>query len=706
MAFETIGKYEIRGKLGAGAMGTVLDAFDPVIERRAALKILPKPAENDLEGQEGLARFKREAQAAGRLNHPNVVAVYDYGEDGANAWIAMELVEGGTLKQNLDRGERLPLPEILRVMEQMLAGLDYSHKRGVVHRDIKPANLMLTIDQQIKIADFGIARIENSSMTQVGTVMGTPSYMAPEQLRGEPVDARADIWASGVLFYQLLTGEKPFEGGYSSVMHKALNTEPTPPSTLAVTAPRGFDAVIAKALAKRPEDRFSSAGAFAEAIRASAAGTTSSPADADATLVARAVPVEPARVPPVQAPPVTKKGPPVALIGGGVAVLFAAGAGYFLLGGDPAPQRSATPPSSSVAAIAPAPSLIVPSLTPVATEPALSATALPSLPPASPVVGALPPPVIAPPSPRVTVPTPTPAMLNDPAPPAATNPALPAATLPAPPTATLPAPPTATNPAPPAATNPAPPTATNPAPPTATSQALSPGSSLPPQQLALVQPARLDFRAAASAAAQAPACGLIASASTDTSLTLEGVLRRGDDAALRRALAQRDIPINAARLALQPFDGPYCPALDMLRPVLASAGAAPRVATLGRTPFLSGDLLRFDVTMPDWPGHLYVAYFMKSGEVAHLVPSALHPAGAVVRLGEPRAGFPGWEVSEPFGTDLLVAVVSEAPLFGASRPFVETQEAYLAALGEALRGARQAGRRVLIRPLVVETAPR
>ena len=706
MAFETIGKYEIRGKLGAGAMGTVLDAFDPVIERRAALKILPKPAENDLEGQEGLARFKREAQAAGRLNHPNVVAVYDYGEDGANAWIAMELVEGGTLKQNLDRGERLPLPEILRVMEQMLAGLDYSHKRGVVHRDIKPANLMLTIDQQIKIADFGIARIENSSMTQVGTVMGTPSYMAPEQLRGEPVDARADIWASGVLFYQLLTGEKPFEGGYSSVMHKALNTEPTPPSTLAVTAPRGFDAVIAKALAKRPEDRFSSAGAFAEAIRASAAGTTSSPADADATLVARAVPVEPARVPPVQAPPVTKKGPPVALIGGGVAVLFAAGAGYFLLGGDPAPQRSATPPSSSVAAIAPAPSLIVPSLTPVATEPALSATALPSLPPASPVVGALPPPVIAPPSPRVTVPTPTPAMLNDPAPPAATNPALPAATLPAPPTATLPAPPTATFPAPPAATFPAPPTATNPAPPTATSQALSPGSSLPPQQLALVQPARLDFRAAASAAAQAPACGLIASASTDTSLTLEGVLRRGDDAALRRALAQRDIPINAARLALQPFDGPYCPALDMLRPVLASAGAAPRVATLGRTPFLSGDLLRFDVTMPDWPGHLYVAYFMKSGEVAHLVPSALHPAGAVVRLGEPRAGFPGWEVSEPFGTDLLVAVVSEAPLFGASRPFVETQEAYLAALGEALRGARQAGRRVLIRPLVVETAPR
>jgi len=684
MAFETIGKYEIRGKLGAGAMGTVLDAFDPVIERRAALKIIPKPAENDAEGQEGLARFKREAQAAGRLNHPNIVAVYDYGEDGANAWIAMELVEGGTLKQILDRGGRMPLPEIMRVMDQMLAGLDYSHKRGVVHRDIKPANLMLTADQQIKIADFGIARIENSSMTQVGTVMGTPSYMAPEQLRGEPVDARADIWASGVLLYQLLTGEKPFEGGYSSVLHKALNTEPTPASALAVTAPRGFDAVISKALAKRPEDRFASAGAFAEAIRAAALGPMPSPqpAEADATLVAsppRSAPTrpEPPRVPPAEAPPMARKGPPVALIGGGVAVLVAAGAGFFLLGGNPAPPPSTPPPFVSAAAIAPVPNLVqiapsptppvpvavpvpVPMAVPVpAPGPAASATTLSNPPPASPspVVGALPPPVIAPPAPRVA---PTNATPNVPA---------------APPVLTAPSETTA-------------------------------GAAPPPQQLALAQPPRLDFRAAASAAAQAPTCGLIASAATDTSLTLEGVLRRGDDAALRRALALRDIPADAARLALQPFDGPYCPALDLLRPVLAAAGAAPRVTTLGRTPLLAGDLLRFDVTMPDWPGHLYVAYFMKSGEVAHLVPSATHPAGAVVRLGEPRAGFPGWEVSEPFGTDLLVVVVSEGPLFGASRPLVETQEAYLAALGEALRGTRQAGRRVLIRPLVVETAAR
>jgi serine/threonine-protein kinase len=275
MGFETIGRYEIRGRLGAGAMGQVLDAYDPVIERRAALKLLPRPAADDAEGIENLARFKREAQAAGRLNHPNLVAVYDYGEDASRAWIAMELVEGGTLKQRLESGERLKPAEVLRLMEQVLAGLGYSHKRGVVHRDIKPANIMLTDDGIVKIADFGIARVENSSMTQLGTVMGTPAYMAPEQLRGEAVDARADIWAAGVVLYQLLTGEKPFEGGFSAMLHKAIHTEPPPPSSLSVTTPRGMDAVVARALAKRPEDRFATAGEFALALQAAASAPAS-----------------------------------------------------------------------------------------------------------------------------------------------------------------------------------------------------------------------------------------------------------------------------------------------------------------------------------------------------------------------------------------------------------------------------------------------
>jgi eukaryotic-like serine/threonine-protein kinase len=215
-------KYALRGTLGSGAMGTVFEALDRRIERRVAIKVIRRPPPGDPEGEEAHARFRREAQAAGRLSHPNIVGVFDYGEDADSAWIVMELVEGDSLKARLDRGERLAVPEIARLIGQVCAALAYSHARGVVHRDIKPGNLMLTGGADgavgdIKIADFGIARLENSSMTQVGTMIGTPSYMAPEQLRGETVDARADLWAVGVVLYQLLTGEKPFEGGFSAV---------------------------------------------------------------------------------------------------------------------------------------------------------------------------------------------------------------------------------------------------------------------------------------------------------------------------------------------------------------------------------------------------------------------------------------------------------------------------------------------------------
>jgi hypothetical protein len=227
-----------------------------------------------------------------------------------------------------------------------------------------------------------------------------------------------------------------------------------------------------------------------------------------------------------------------------------------------------------------------------------------------------------------------------------------------------------------------------------------------PPQLALAQPPRPDFRAAAAALSAAPGCGLFNASATDSTLALEGVLRRGDEAALRRSLTARYIPGSAAQLALQLFDGNYCAALDALRPVLADTGQAPRIGVVGTMPLLANQLLRFDVSIPEWPAYLTVAYFMQSGEVAHLVPSAPQAAGGTVRLGEPRAGFPGWEVSEPFGTDLLVALVSEGPLFTTPRPEVEPQASYIAALSQALALARQAGRRVQVRPVVVATAAR
>ncbi|MGH7155067.1 MAG: serine/threonine-protein kinase, partial [Acetobacteraceae bacterium] len=222
---ETLGKYEIKGTLGKGAMGTVYEGWDPIIARRVAIKTVRIPEDSDdPETEEALARFRREAQAAGRLTHPNIVGVFDYGETGDIAYIVMEYVDGPAVKSLLDKQERFGPNETMRIMTDLLNGLQFSHARGVVHRDIKPANVMLTSEGQAKIADFGIARIESSSMTQAGTVLGTPAYMSPEQFMGQVVDARTDLYSSGVLLYQLLTGERPFEGGMSAIMHKALNT--------------------------------------------------------------------------------------------------------------------------------------------------------------------------------------------------------------------------------------------------------------------------------------------------------------------------------------------------------------------------------------------------------------------------------------------------------------------------------------------------
>ena len=233
--------------------------------------------------------------------------MFDYGETNDLAYIVMEFVDGPPLKTLLDKQERFALADTVRVMEDLLAGLQFSHERGVVHRDIKPANVMLTSTGQAKIADFGIARIESSSMTQAGTLLGTPAYMSPEQFMGQVVDARTDIYSSGVLLYQLLTGERPFEGGMSAIMHKALNTEPPAPSQLSVTAPPSFDAVVRRAMAKRPEDRFPHRPAPLprRCRRAGAARRNRPSATDEATMVAHAAqpPARPAATPVAQPVP-------------------------------------------------------------------------------------------------------------------------------------------------------------------------------------------------------------------------------------------------------------------------------------------------------------------------------------------------------------------------------------------------------------------
>lgn len=339
-----LGKYALRGTLGRGAMGTVYDGWDPAIHRRVAIKTVRLSDAEDEETAEALARFKREAQAAGRLSHPNIVGVFDYGETDEVAYIVMEFVEGSSLKSMLDQERRLPPAEAVEIMTQVLDGLAYSHARGVIHRDIKPANIMVTGEGQVKIADFGIARIESSNMTSVGMMMGTPAYMPPEQFLAEPVDARSDIYAAGVMLFHLLTGERPYEGSLSSIMHKVLNAEAPPRASARAAVPPAFDAVIAKAMARVPAERFVAAGAFSAALSAALAAPLPDPED-DATMMAR----RPSGAEPATATKVSGgRGKLPILLGGGVLVLSLAAAGFFWLGRTPSkPAPAPIPPAQT-----------------------------------------------------------------------------------------------------------------------------------------------------------------------------------------------------------------------------------------------------------------------------------------------------------------------------------------------------------------------
>lgn len=265
---ERLGKYPITAVLGEGAMGVVYKAFDPHIKRPVAIKTIRRQLIEDSElGQSAVARFRNEAQAAGRLLHPGIVAVYEYGEDQEQAYIAMEYVEGHSLAKYLGRKVRFPEADILSIMSQLLQALDHAHEQGVWHRDIKPANLIITRQGRVKIADFGIARVDAVGLTQVNSVVGTPGYMSPEQYTGQPVDHRVDIWAAGVVLYQLLTGQLPFNGSAQSLMYKIVHEEPVWPSEHAGLAwARRYDAILAQALSKRPEGRYASALAFREAL--------------------------------------------------------------------------------------------------------------------------------------------------------------------------------------------------------------------------------------------------------------------------------------------------------------------------------------------------------------------------------------------------------------------------------------------------------
>ena len=267
---KQFGRYEIEGELGRGAMGVVYKARDPQIDRMVAVKTVSMWGQEPEEEQEFRLRFMNEAQAAGRLHHPGIVAVFDVGEhpETKDPYIVLEYVEGESLNRILHREKKLSLGRALKLAEQVADALDYAHAQGVIHRDIKPGNILVTQEGHAKIADFGIAKLNLAHFTLPGKVLGTPAYMAPEQLSGEGCDGRSDVFSLGVILYAMVTGHSPFQGNSATtVCFKVANREPIAASAFDMSLPPQLDAVISRAMAKDPKERYQRGADFAEDLR-------------------------------------------------------------------------------------------------------------------------------------------------------------------------------------------------------------------------------------------------------------------------------------------------------------------------------------------------------------------------------------------------------------------------------------------------------
>ncbi len=266
---KKIGRYEVVEELGRGAMGVVYKAYDPVIDRILAIKLIKLESNSFAVDQEEIKqRFLREARSAGTLSHPNIVTIYDVGEDRNEAYIAMEFIDGKTLSDIIEEGKRFNYTAILNVFTQIADALDYAHKKGIIHRDIKPANIMLTKEGRVKLCDFGIAKIKSSAhTTQTGIIMGTPFYMSPEQIKAEKIDGRSDIFSLGIVLYELLSGDIPFRGETTSILYKIVHEDPPPPKLMMKDLPKFYETVILKSLAKKAEERYRTCSELAAALK-------------------------------------------------------------------------------------------------------------------------------------------------------------------------------------------------------------------------------------------------------------------------------------------------------------------------------------------------------------------------------------------------------------------------------------------------------
>ena len=265
---STLGRYKIISEIGQGAMGVVYKAVDPIIDRTVAIKTINlNLSRQELEEYE--ARFQQEIKAAGRLNHPNIVTIYDVGKTDQVAYMAMEFLEGNELKDIIASGNLMPVDQVVDIIAQVADGLWFAHQQDIVHRDVKPSNIMVMKGGIAKITDFGIARLPNSAVkTMTGLILGSPRYMSPEQVIGKAIDARSDIFSLGVVLYEALTGTAPFDGdNVNAIMYSTVNTTPTPPSQHNRNVPAMLDLIVAKAMAKLLEDRYQTIKELADDLR-------------------------------------------------------------------------------------------------------------------------------------------------------------------------------------------------------------------------------------------------------------------------------------------------------------------------------------------------------------------------------------------------------------------------------------------------------